>query len=97
MVQASVVEQFDPNWTMFTQQQKFEPIHIGAFESKTLLDGRARLDDLLDAVQVPYERYLIYCEARKVIFYFIYYSDIIADIFEKARSAEALLLDSLQG
>lgn len=62
-----------------------------------MLDGRSRLDDLLDAVQVPYEKYLIYCEARKVIFYFIYYSDIVADIFEKATAIEALLPDSLQG
>jgi len=26
MVQATAGEQFDPNWTMFTKQQIFEPI-----------------------------------------------------------------------
>lgn len=36
------------------------------FDSKTPETGRSRLDDLLEAVKVPYSDYILYCEATKV-------------------------------
>ena len=57
-------DQFDINWSGF--KAHFEKLQIGVFENRNEMDGRSRLDDLLDAVNLPYSDYCIYSEATKV-------------------------------
>lgn len=57
-------DQLDINWSGF--KAHFDRLQIGVFENRSEIDGRSRLDDLLDAVNLPYSDYCIYCEATKV-------------------------------
>jgi len=51
------------------------------------MDGRSRLDDILEAVNLPYGDYCIYCEATKVNKLIGYYKSL--DLIKEANYAQA--------
>jgi hypothetical protein len=60
----SGIDPIDAEWADF--KPHYDKLQIGVFTDRNLLDGRGRLDDILEACQIKYSDYLIYCEAEKV-------------------------------
>ena len=65
MVQINTgIDAIDADWADF--KPHYDKLQIGVFSNRNEADVRGRLDELLEAFQIQYSDYLIYCVAEKV-------------------------------